>query len=69
MGPRAPECVASVWLSVAEAAVELDRSPRQVYRWIEKGWLPAYRIGKVAGLPLRVKRVDVERLLVDGLPA
>lgn len=64
MGSRAHECVASEWMTPAAAAVVLGISTRTAYRWIDRGHLPGYRFGPHK----KVKRVDVERLLAEGLP-
>lgn len=45
-----------LWLSIAEAARRLGVTPRTLYRLINAGDLPAYRIGRV----IRLKVVDVE---------
>ena len=47
------------WLSTADAAKALGITPRTLYRFIDKGDLPAYRFGRV----IRVKRVDVEAFI------
>lgn len=35
------------WLSVEEIAEHLGISKETVYRWLEKGSIPAHRIGKL----------------------
>jgi excisionase family DNA binding protein len=50
--PATPEMLAREgrWLSTAEAAAYLGITPRTVYRLIDTGQLPAYRIGRVIRL-------------------
>jgi excisionase family DNA binding protein len=50
--PATPEMLAGEgrWLSTAEAATYLGITPRTVYRLIDTGQLPAYRIGRVIRL-------------------
>lgn len=35
------------WLSVDEIAVHLGISKETIYRWLEKGKIPAHRVGKL----------------------
>ena len=35
------------WLSVEEIAVHMGVSKETVYRWLERGKIPAHRIGKL----------------------
>lgn len=35
------------WLSVEEIAAHLGISKETVYRWLEKGRIPAHRVGKL----------------------
>ncbi len=35
------------WLSVEEIAAHLGVSKETVYRWLEKGRVPAHRVGKL----------------------
>jgi len=44
------------WLSVDEIAHHLGISKETVYRWLEKGKIPAYRIGKL--WKFRITEVD-----------
>ena len=44
------------WLSTAEAAKRLGVTPRTLYRFIDEGQLPAYRMGRV--IRLREGEVD-----------
>jgi excisionase family DNA binding protein len=43
------------WLSTAEAARRLGITPRTLYRFIDQGELPAYRLGRV----IRLKAAEV----------
>lgn len=47
------------WLSTADASRALGITPRTLYRFIDKGELPAYRFGRV----IRVKRSDVNEYI------
>ncbi len=47
------------WLSTREAAGFLGLNLRTVYRLIDDGALPAYRLGRV----IRLRRADVEAYL------
>lgn len=38
---------AEPWLSVEEIAAHLGVSKESVYRWLEKGRVPAHRVGKL----------------------
>jgi excisionase family DNA binding protein len=44
------------WLSTAEAAKRLGITPRTLYRFIDGGHLPAYRLGRV--IRLQEQEVD-----------
>lgn len=35
------------WLSVEEIATHLGVSKESIYRWVEKGSIPAHRVGKL----------------------
>jgi len=48
-------------LSVAEAAELLKVSKSTLWRWIDRGDLPAYRVGRRR---IRLKRTDIENRLV-----
>lgn len=48
-----------LWLSTAETARRLGVTPRTLYRLINAGDVPAYRIGRV----IRLKTVDVEEFI------
>ena len=47
------------WLTLAEIAMELRVDRKTVYRYVWKGYLPAYKLDRV----YRVKREDFERFL------
>jgi len=49
----------SLWLSVQNAAAELEVTTRTIYRFINDGKLAAYRIGRV----YRIRRADLEAFL------
>jgi excisionase family DNA binding protein len=49
------------WMSTLEAARRLGITPRTLYRFIDEGQLPAYKMGRV----LRLKRADVDAF-IDG---
>ena len=44
------------WLSTAEAARRLGITPRTLYRFIDEGQLPGYKLGRV--IRLRESEVD-----------
>lgn len=52
----------TLWLSVQNAASELEVTPRTIYRFINDGKLAAYRIGRV----YRIRRADMQDFLDDG---
>lgn len=45
-----------VWMSTQEAARRLGVTPRTLYRFVDEGSLPAYKMGRV----LRLKAADVD---------
>jgi excisionase family DNA binding protein len=49
-------------LTVAEVAETLKLNQQTVRNWIDRGELPAVRIGR----RVRIKRADFDRLLADG---
>lgn len=51
---------ASALLSVSQAAEHLEVSPSTIWRWIEAGKLPAYRLGRKK---IRIRRDDLEQML------
>ncbi len=48
-----------VWLSVPEAAGRLGVVPKSIYRFIDRGELEAYKMGRV----IRLRESDVEAYL------
>lgn len=48
-----------VWLSTQDAAKRLGITPRTLYRFIDQGTLPAYRLGRV----IRLKQEDVDTFI------
>lgn len=50
-----------LWLSTAEAAEALGVTPRTLYRLIDRGEIPAYRLGRV----IRLKTPEVDAY-IDG---
>jgi excisionase family DNA binding protein len=48
-----------VWLSTQDAARRLGVTPRTLYRFIDLGDLPAYRLGRV----IRLKADDVDAFI------
>lgn len=47
------------WLSTQEAARRLGVTPRTLYRFIDLGELPAYRLGRV----IRLKADDIDTFI------
>jgi excisionase family DNA binding protein len=47
------------WLSTAEASERLGVTLRTLYRLVDEGRLPAYKIGRV----IRVKEADVDAFI------
>lgn len=54
------------YVTVAEAASFLKVSPSTIWRWIDQGVLPAYRIGQRR---IRLRRVDLAVDLARGILA
>ncbi|MDP8987361.1 MAG: helix-turn-helix domain-containing protein [Actinomycetota bacterium] len=54
----APEEI--VWMSTQEAARRLGITPRTLYRFVDEGSLPAYKMGRV----FRLKQSDVDAFIV-----
>jgi len=50
------------WLSVEEIADHLGISKETVYRWLEKGGIPAHRIGKL----WKFRPSEVDRWVTKG---
>jgi excisionase family DNA binding protein len=48
-----------VWMSTQEAARRLGVTPRTLYRFVDEGTLPAYKMGRV----FRLKQADVDRFI------
>jgi excisionase family DNA binding protein len=53
----APEEI--VWMSTQEAARRLGITPRTLYRLVDEGALPAYKMGRV----FRLKLADVDAFM------
>lgn len=51
------------YITVAEAATLLKVSPSTIWRWVNQGTLPAYRIGQRR---IRLKKVDLARLITPA---
>ena len=51
--------VTKEWLSSKEAASRIGITQRTLYRFIDEGQIPAYRIGRV----IRLQRSDVESFI------
>jgi excisionase family DNA binding protein len=51
--------VGADWLGSTDAAAVLGATPRTVYRWIDEGDRPTYRMGRV----IRFKRVDIDAFI------
>ena len=54
-----PKTTGERWMGVPEAAEYLGVGLRTVYSFIAKGWIPAYKLGRV----IRVKTADVDAFL------
>lgn len=52
-------------VTAAEVARLFGVTPRTVHRWIDRGLIPAIRIGGAARGPLRIRRADVEALMAE----
>ncbi len=50
------------WLSVDEIAAHLGVSAVTIYRWLEKGGIPAHRVGKL----WKFKRDEVDAWVKQG---
>ena len=50
---------ADLWLSSKDAANQMGITPRTLYRFIDEGRLPAYRLGRV----IRLKTSDVDSFI------
>ncbi len=63
METRAPNTGEKSWLTVPEAAEELRIPRTRCYELIQRGELPAVRIGERS---IRVNRVELERFLLES---
>lgn len=50
------------WFSVEEIAGHLGVSKETIYRWLEKGQIPAHRLGKL----WKFKPSEVDEWITDG---
>lgn len=50
------------WLSVTEIADHLGVSKETIYRWLEKGKIPAHRVGKL----WKFKASEVDEWITSG---
>lgn len=48
-----------VWLSTQEASQRLGVTTRTLYRFVDEGLIPAYKMGRV----FRLKRSDVDKFI------
>lgn len=48
-----------IWMSTQEAARRLGVTPRTLYRFVDEGTLPAYKMGRV----FRLKQTDVDEFI------
>lgn len=53
---------AEPWLSVEEIAAHLGVSKESIYRWLEKGRIPAHRVGKL----WKFKTSEVDKWVRSG---
>jgi excisionase family DNA binding protein len=60
---RAYEELGKIWLTVPEVAEELRIPRTRCYELIQRGELPAVRIGERS---IRVNRVEMERFLLES---
>ena len=63
METKALDAAAKSWLTVPEAAGELRIPRTRCYELIQRGELPAVRIGERS---IRVNRVELERFLMEN---
>ena len=63
MDTKTPETGERSWLTVPEAAVELRIPRTRCYELIQRGELPAVRIGERS---IRVNRAELERFLMEN---
>ncbi len=50
------------WLSVEEIATHLGISKETVYRWLDRGKIPAHRVGKL----WKFRSSEVDQWVLDG---
>lgn len=62
MDTKTPSTGAKSWLTVPETAAELGIPRTRCYELIQRGELPAVRIGAKS---IRVNRVELERFLLE----
>ena len=62
MDAKTPDATAKGWLTVPEAAEELRIPRTRCYELIQRGELPAVRIGARS---IRVNRQELERFLLE----
>jgi excisionase family DNA binding protein len=63
METKAPDAGVKSWLTVPETAVELKIPRSRAYDLIQRGELPAVRIGERC---IRVNRAELERFLLES---
>jgi excisionase family DNA binding protein len=63
METKIPDVGATSWLTVPEAAGELRIPRTRCYELIQRGELPAVRIGERS---IRVNRLELERFLLEN---
>ena len=63
MDTKTPNAGAKAWLTVPEAAEELRIPRTRCYELIQRGELPAVRIGERS---IRVNRTELERFLLES---
>jgi len=52
-----------VWMTTQEAARRMGVTPRTLYRFIDEGGIPAYKMGRV----FRVQKADVDAYIANAL--
>jgi excisionase family DNA binding protein len=63
MDTKTPDAKAKSWLTVPEAADDLRIPRTRCYELIQRGELPAVRIGERS---IRVNRAELERFLLES---
>ena len=56
MSMRNQPCLAEPWISVLEASVHLGVKRDTVYKWLERGQIPAHKVGRL--WKFRVSEID-----------